>query len=140
MSIPQSFAHDMAETVKDGSNAVSLSGANSVQRSVRVDNADKDNRDSVQPILIQQVSIVQVVNKGNKQTTPRLRSGDDENIKKSIDKMYDSLINPMPENEGEEKEQVLLDYVESPDNINTITGGTIGRSLRKVTRMQTENH
>ena len=140
MSIPQSFAHDMAETVKDGSNAVSLSGANSVQRSVRVDNADKDNRDSVQPILIQQVSIVQVVNKGNKQTTPRLRSEDDENIKKSIDKMYDSLINPMPENEGEEKEQVLLDYVESPDNINTITGGTIGRSLRKVTRMQTENH
>ena len=130
----------MAETVKDGSNAVSLSGANSVQRSVRVDNGDKDNRDSVQPILIQQVSIVQVVNKGNKQTTPRLRSEDDENTKKSIDKMYDSLINPMPENEGEEKEQVLLDYVESPNHINTITGGTIGRNLRKVTRMQTENH
>ena len=37
-----------------------------------------------------------------KQTTPRIRSEDDDNTKKSIDKMYDSLINPMPENEGEE--------------------------------------
>lgn len=30
MSAPQSFAHDMADTVKDGSNAGSVSGVNSV--------------------------------------------------------------------------------------------------------------